>query len=192
MSQRLYVGTRKGLFVFVANGAGWKQQCVHFLGEPVSMLLPERARRGAVRRADAGALRAKLRRLRPGSEAWEEFAVPVYPAGAELSFGMPEPDGSRKSKPASLAEIWSLEAGGPDEPGVLWAGTIPGGLFRSADQAQSWQLVESLWNRPERAGWFGGGKDDPGIHSICVDPRDCRRITLAISCGGVLALGRWR
>lgn len=24
----------------------------------------------------------------------------------------------------------------------------------------------------------------PGIHSICVDPRDSRRITLAISCGG--------
>ena len=33
--------------------------------------------------------------------------------------------------------------------------------------------------------WFGGGKDEPGIHSICVDPRDSNVITIAISCGGV-------
>ena len=32
---------------------------------------------------------------------------------------------------------------------------------------------------------FGGGYDYPGIHSICVDPRDSKHITLAISCGGI-------
>ena len=30
-----------------------------------------------------------------------------------------------------------------------------------------------------------GGYDDPGIHSICVDPRDSKNIALGISCGGV-------
>ncbi|ENB5868819.1 TPA: WD40/YVTN/BNR-like repeat-containing protein, partial [Pseudomonas aeruginosa] len=39
--------------------------------------------------------------------------------------------------------------------------------------------------RPERAQWFGGGYDHPGIHSICVDPRDSRHLTVAVSCGGV-------
>ncbi len=39
--------------------------------------------------------------------------------------------------------------------------------------------------REERWRWFGGGKDDPGIHSIIVDPRDSRRLTLGVSCGGV-------
>jgi hypothetical protein len=33
--------------------------------------------------------------------------------------------------------------------------------------------------------WFGGGYDYPGIHSICVDPRDSRHVTVGISCGGV-------
>jgi photosystem II stability/assembly factor-like uncharacterized protein len=90
-------------------------------------------------------------------------------------------------KTAALSYIWSLEAGGVDEPGVLWCGTIPGGLFKSENRGESWRLVESLWDRPERDMWFGGGKDDPGIHSIVVDPRDSRRLRIAISCGGVWA-----
>jgi hypothetical protein len=81
--------------------------------------------------------------------------------------------------------VWTLETGGADEPGVLWAGTIPGGLFRSADRGETWSLVRSLWDHPARTEWMGGGYDAPGIHSICVDPRDSRRITLAVSTGGV-------
>lgn len=50
---------------------------------------------------------------------------------------------------------------------------------------ESWQLVESLWRVPGRAQWFGGGYDQPGIHSICVDPRDSHRLRIAVSCGGV-------
>ena len=38
---------------------------------------------------------------------------------------------------------------------------------------------------PERAKWFGGGYDDAGIHTISPDPRDARRMFVAISCGGV-------
>src|SRR6266446_5344392 len=83
--------------------------------------------------------------------------------------------------PWKLVQVWALEA---DPAGTLWAGTVPGGLFRSSDRGASWALVESLWRRPERAEWLGGGYDHPGIHSICIDPRDSRRITLGISCGG--------
>ena len=32
---------------------------------------------------------------------------------------------------------------------------------------------------------MGGGYDHPGIHSINVDPRDSRRLTLAVSSGGI-------
>ena len=38
---------------------------------------------------------------------------------------------------------------------------------------------------PERKQWFGGGYDDPGIHSVVVDPRDSKHISIGISCGGV-------
>ena len=88
-------------------------------------------------------------------------------------------------KAPSLTLIWTLAAGGADQPGRLWAGTIPGALFRSDDRGDTWHLVESLWQQPSRPEWFGGGYDDPGIHSIVVDPRDSRRITVGVSCGGV-------
>ncbi|MFQ5414955.1 MAG: exo-alpha-sialidase, partial [Phycisphaerae bacterium] len=75
--------------------------------------------------------------------------------------------------------------GGADERGVLWCGTAPGGLFRSADGGASWRLIRSLWDDPGRKNWFGGGLDIPAIHSICVDPRDARRVAVGVSCGGV-------
>lgn len=92
---------------------------------------------------------------------------------------------SPPSPPWTLQQIWSLETGGPDEPGVLWAGTIPGGLFRSDDGGDTWVLNRALWDCPERREWFGGGYDAPGIHSVMVDPRDSRHVTIGVSCGGV-------
>jgi photosystem II stability/assembly factor-like uncharacterized protein len=43
--------------------------------------------------------------------------------------------------------------------------------------------MEGLWNQPSRKDWFGGGYDDPGIHSVVVDDRG--RVLVGISCGGV-------
>ena len=85
----------------------------------------------------------------------------------------------------STARIWALAAGGADEPGVLWCGTLPGGLFRSTDHGQSWEMVRALWDHPKRKQWMGGGADLPGIHSICVDPRNSQRVWVAVSTGGI-------
>jgi hypothetical protein len=57
-------------------------------------------------------------------------------------------------------------------------------LHASDDRARSWRLVESLWMRPERAEWFGGGYDVPGIHSICPHPQHDAEMLVGISCGG--------
>lgn len=170
MSDRLYVATRKGLFEYRAGEIARTA----FLGSPVSMVLPD-PRDGALYAAlDLGHFGVKLHRSDDGGASWTEIATPSY-AGID----------SEAADPPSLKLIWSLETGGADEPGVLWAGTIPGGLFRSDDRGESWTLVRSLWDQPSRANWFGGGYDKPGIHSISVDPRDSRRIAVAISCGGV-------
>ncbi len=91
----------------------------------------------------------------------------------------------QKPVPWSLEKIWALEAGSGQEPGSLWCGTIPGGLFKSTDGGVNWTLNEPLWLMPDRAKWFGGGYDWPGIHSILVDPRDPCRLLLGVSCGGV-------
>jgi photosystem II stability/assembly factor-like uncharacterized protein len=76
--------------------------------------------------------------------------------------------------------------GGHNHLSRLWIGTDPGGLFVSEDEGNSFQLVESLWKHPTRKeGWFGGGRDLPGIHSIVVDPRNEDHIHIGISCAGV-------
>ncbi len=85
----------------------------------------------------------------------------------------------------SVEMIWCFAAGGADQPGTIWAGTLPGGLFRSDDRGASWQLSESLWNRPERPRWFGAGYDHPGIHSILIDPRDSAHMIVGVSVGGL-------
>lgn len=173
MSDRVLVSTRKGLFDIRRDPAGgWARAASSFLGSPVSMTLVD-PRDGAWYAAlDLGHFGVKLHRSEDEGATWVEIGCPSY-------------EGVGGDDPPSLKLIWSLETGGPDEPGLLWAGTIPGGLFRSADSGATWSLVRSLWDDPLRPGWFGGGYDQPGIHSICVDPRDSRRITLGISCGGV-------
>jgi photosystem II stability/assembly factor-like uncharacterized protein len=84
-----------------------------------------------------------------------------------------------------LEYIWSLEGAGPDRPGALWCGTIPGGLFHSSNRGDSWELIRPLWDDPLRVHWSGGGMDQPGIHSMCVDPRSSDRVSVGVSCGGV-------
>lgn len=176
MSDRLFVATRKGLFTLDRTAGTWPLPEPAFLGDPVTAVLPD-ARDGTLYAAlNLGHFGVKMRRSKDGGKTWTEHAVPSYP---------PQPEGTPSATPWKLVQVWCLEAGGADEPGVLWAGTIPGGLFRSNDGGDNWTLITSLWNHPARTEWMGGGYDAPGIHSICVDPRDSRMITVAVSTGGV-------
>jgi hypothetical protein len=176
MSKIAYLSTRKGLFELAHNGAAWEIGASHFLGEPVSFTLAD-PRDGTLYAAlNLGHFGVKLHRRDPGSAAWTEIATPAYP---------PKPADSADTVEWKNKLIWSMAAGGADQPGVLWAGTLPGGLFRSDDRGDNWELVRSLWDVPQRSEWFGGGYDVPGIHSICVDPRNSGHVLVGVSCGGV-------
>lgn len=180
---RLLVSTRKGLFVMRRAEAGFTIESVSFLGAAVTMALADPRDGSMYAAVGHGHFGAKLHRSRDGGSSWEEIAAPKYPEKPE---GEDDRDPMRGTPVSwSLDQIWSLEAGGADEPGVLWCGTIPGGLFRSADSGASWSMIRSLWDDPRRRSWFAGGYDAPGIHSICVDPRDARHVTVGVSCGGV-------
>ncbi|MGQ0671512.1 MAG: WD40/YVTN/BNR-like repeat-containing protein [Hyphomicrobium sp.] len=181
MSDTLLVATRKGLFTFTRRPA-WTLSGTDFLGDNVSMVLADRRNGRRYAALEHGHFGCKMHRSQGEGAAWEECASPTYPAKPE---GVVDTDGWGKPIPWSTVKIWALETGGPDERGVLWSGTIPGGLFRSTDGAASWELVRPLWDDPKRQKWFGGGADLPGIHSISVDPRDPRMVRAGVSCGGV-------
>lgn len=174
MADVFYVASRKGLFTYQRDANEWTTGAPAFLGEPVSAFLKDK-RDGALYAAlNLGHFGSKLHRSDDNGASWKELSAPAFA----------KTDGGDENAP-SVEMIWTLAAGGNDEPGVLWAGVIPGALFRSSDMGESWTLIESLWNKPEREEWFGGGFDKPGVHSILIDPRDSARLTLGISCGGV-------
>jgi hypothetical protein len=176
MSDRLYVASRKGLFELVRAGNGWAVADARFLGDPVSAVLP--LPDGTLFAAlDLGHFGAKLWRREPSGE-WREIAVPAFPAKPESVRDDPHP--------WSLGKIWVMEPGGV--PGRLWAGTMPGGLFRSDDGGDSWFLNEALWHMPERRQWAGvAGGEQPGINSVLVDPRDPDDVRIGVSTAGVWA-----
>lgn len=171
MSDRLFVSTRKGAFdLRRGSDRAWQVEQVHFLGIPVVGVFKDPRNGDLFASLDHGHYGAKLHRSRDDGKTWKELEAPSY-EGA--------------SGDASLHMIWTVEASGADQPGVLWAGTVPGGLFKSEDSGETWTLNEFLWNVPEKASWFGGGFDDPGLHSLCVDPRDSDRILAGLSVAGV-------
>ncbi len=173
MTDRAWLATRKGLIELRRQGHAWRIAHTSFLGDPVSMLLPPQPDGSMLAALNLGHFGVKLHASRDGGRQWAELAAPVYPSQPPDATG-----------PAwKLGMVWSLAAA----HGTLWAGTLPGGLFRSADMGAHWQLVESLWNLPERLAWFGGGYDAPGIHSICPHPTQPGELLLGVSCGGVWA-----
>jgi hypothetical protein len=172
MGERILVATRKGFFDVRRARSGWRIARTAFLGDILSQAMRDR-RDGTLYVAQSlGHFGVKLQRSHDDGRTWTEVAAPAFPKSA------------KKDGP-SVAYLLSLEPGGLDEPGVLWCGTVSGGLFSSPDRGDTWTLNAALWNRPERKIWSGGGFDKPGIDTILVDPRDSRRIVLGISSGGV-------
>ena len=176
MADRLHVATRKGLFELVRGHGTWEVGEVQFLGDPVSAVLAEAD--GTVYAAlDLGHFGAKLWRRDPAG-AWGELAGARVPAKAGR--------GGRRS--SSLVARQDLGARNGPRRGRLWAGTMPGGLFRSDDGGQSWSLNEPLWYMPERRRWSGvAGGEQPGIASVLVDPRNPSDIRIGVSTAGVWA-----
>ena len=171
MNQRAWVATRKGLFELQHRAGSWQIAHVSFLGEPVSMVLPPQGAGRMFAALNLGHFGVKLHASDDAGRSWVEVATPTYPEQPADATGVAW----------KLAQIWAMEAFGT----TVWAGSLPGGLFRSDDGGASWQLNLPLWLRPERAEWFGGGFDVPGIHSICPHPTRAGEMLVGVSCGGV-------
>lgn len=203
MSDRILLGTRKGTIILDRNGAGWKVGNVGHYGVNVSFVARDPRDGTLWAGLDHGHWGTKLSRSTDNGKTWADAAQIMYPEDARYIDGFEDaPEGEEKKpkiKNATLGKIWSIGFGGADQPGRIWVGTIPGGLFKSDDGGKTWELNRPLWDHESRGGpnldkpcqWFGGGAtvngdSTPGIHSIVVDPRNSKRVLIGVSCAGVL------
>lgn len=208
MSTAFLVGTRKGSFLVEKAGGQWQPRLLGHLGVGVNFLArdPYTGRLWAL--LGHGHWGAKLSVSDDGGQSWADLPAQIrYPEGARFitqdMFEDPDSDfgvGWRtKTLPATLLKLWVI---GFAPGGRVAVGTIPGGLFTSEDNGGSWQLNLPLWNHESRGGdlfqgegggetkWFGTPASEgvfaPGIHSIDFDPRDPRKLLVAVSTAGVI------
>lgn len=167
----LLVGTRKGAFLFASDPGrrAWRLSGLHLDGWEVSSLLGD-GRCG--RRLFAGtchmAYGATIRVSDDLGGSWRQLERgPAYAATSGLA----------------LKRIWQIVPGAPSERETLYAGVDEAGLFVSRDRGESWHEVEGLSRHPGRAAWTPS-QGGLCLHSILVDPRDPRRLSVAISDGG--------
>ncbi|MCB1800945.1 MAG: hypothetical protein KDI82_04565 [Gammaproteobacteria bacterium] len=212
MSDLILLGTRKGTVMLDRDPVGWRPRPIAHAGVPVCYAARDPRNGTLWASLDHGHWGPKLSRSRDGGKTWQDAPSIRYPEGARYivkylpapDFDPSKPTGQPEYADATVYKIWQIAFGSAAQPGRLYAGTIPGGLFVSDDDGESWQLNRPLWNHESRGGdlfagdatsenrWGGTpasidyGVFEPGIHSILVDPRDPDHIHVAVSSAGVL------
>lgn len=177
MAEVILISTRKGLIVAEKDAyKGWKISASHFDSIPVTFTYEDPRNGYWWVGLDHGHWGIKLHLSKDKGKTWTRIQAPAFNHDEEVKPGVK----------ASTSYIWSIHHGGNHHPEDMYIGTIPGALFQSNDYGNSWQINRGLWDHESRIEhWFGAGFDHPGIHSICLDPRDSNSMQVGISCAGV-------
>lgn len=212
MSDLILLGTRKGTVIVDRQASGWRPREIQHVGQPVCYAARDPRDGTLWASLDHGHWGPKLSRSRDNGRSWEDLSSLKYPEGARYikkylptgEFDPSAPAAEPEYADAVVYKIWVLAFGTAAQPGRIYAGTIPGGLFVSDDGGDSWSLNRPLWNHESRGGdlfagaassenhWQGTpasidyGVFEPGIHSIIVDPSDADHLFVGVSTAGVL------
>jgi photosystem II stability/assembly factor-like uncharacterized protein len=202
---RLLVGTRKGAFVLTADDkrkdwkvdgphfAGW--EIYHVKGSPVDPNRLYASQTSAwfgqiIQRSDDGGKTWTQPGTPPGEPTTTPDGMPkgesnkfVYDASPETGKPLTTHmwyDGTQH--PWEFKRVWHLEPSLTDANHV-YAGVEDAALFESKDGGQTWQELAGL------RGHGTGPKWQPGaggmcLHSILLDPKNPKRIFIAISAAG--------
>lgn len=169
----LLVGTRKAGFIYTADERRerWEVSQPILPGWTILHMAADDRRKPARLYAAAThwAWGPSVSRSDDGGVTWEQRSP-------GLSFP--------KDMGITIQKVWNVQPGIESEPGVVFAGTQPAGLFRSDDWCDSWSPVESVNRHPYRNYWCGTGGGDSCLHSIVIDPRNPQHMYISVSSGG--------
>jgi hypothetical protein len=177
MGTQLFVGTRKGAWIFRQDGGDWRLQGPIFLGQIVHhLVLDPRDGNTLMMAAKTGHLGPTIFRSTDEGRSWAEAKrPPAFPPSAEPNA-------------RAVDHTFWLSPGHASEPGVWWAGTSPPGLFRSEDGGETWDSVAGFNEHPMYPQWVppdAGTPDGALLNQVVIDPRDAAHMYLATSTGGV-------
>jgi len=204
-SVRVLVGTRKGAFILTSDGKRqkWSVSGPHFAGWEVyhmkaSPVDPDRIYASQtsswfgqiIQRSDDGGRTWH----QPGTPPGESTTSPEgFPMGESNKFvydtsaktGKPLTthmwyDGTQH--PWEFKRVWHLEPSLAD-PNTVYAGVEDAAMFRSTDGGQSWHELAGLRGHGTGPKWQPGA-GGMGLHTICIDPQNHRRMFIAISAAG--------
>src|SRR5579862_191560 len=170
---RVLVGTRKGAFVFTADARRrtWKSEGPFFAGQSVYHFIADaRERRPHLFAAvNNGWFGGDVHRSTDGGRTWQA-------SNGGLRFA--------EDSGLSMKCVWHVRPGRPSEPGVVYAGVDPGGLFKSTDAGETWTENLAINRHSTRGRWNAGG-GGLIVHTIVLDPENKQRMYVGISAAGV-------
>lgn len=173
MPVRLLVGTRKAAFMYTADASrsSWK------LSEPMltgwSIYNMSADTRGGRARVLAAA----------NHWAWGPSVARSDNDGKDWDWRSPGL-GFPKDSGRTVQNVWHVRPALESHEGVVYAGTQPGGLFRSEDRGDSWAPVQTMNEHPDHPKWSMSGGGDSCLHSIEFDRRNPSRMFATVSTGG--------
>ena len=203
-SIRVLIGTKKGAFILTSDGrrqkwaisgphfAGW--EVYHMKGSPVE---PDRIYASQtsgwfgqiIQRSDDGGRTWHT----PGSKPEDLVGESGMPKGESNRFvydtkppnGKPLTthqwyDGTQH--PWEFKRVWHIEPS-PNDPDTAYAGVEDAAIFRTTDGGASWHELAGLRGHGTGPQWSPGA-GGMGLHTILIDPKNPRRIYIAISAAG--------
>jgi hypothetical protein len=201
---RVLVGTRKGAFILTSDGGRkkWSVSGPHFAGWEIyhmkaSPVDPDRIFASqtsgwfgqVIQRSDDGGKTWNT----PGSSPEELKSPDGMPKGESNKFVYDTSSQSGKpltthmwydgtQHPWEFKRVWHLEPS-LDDPDTVYAGVEDAAMFRTTDGCKSWHELPGL------RGHGTGSKWQPGaggmcLHTILFDPKNPKRIYVAISAAG--------
>jgi hypothetical protein len=178
---RVLVGTRKGAFVLSADGKrhDWTVAGPFFAGWEIYHITASRADANRLYASQSsGWFGQVIQRSDDGGVNWtpagNAFAYDGVAGTHQWYDGTPHP--------WEFARVWHLEPA-VDDPDTVYAGVEDAALFRSVDGGATWSELSGLRTHGTGPAWQPGA-GGMCLHTIVLDPRDRRRIIVAISAAG--------